>query len=245
MPKKLDNKSKNILGFQPNISFVEPAVQPGEILAQEEPVNALVEKDQLLSLAHNVNLLAIAIQTKVDEISKDVEIHLNEDIDAGVIAAMDREYPDADPTKITYQQYRACKDHVRAEAASIAKQVLITPEDILAAQGCANKALKNEVCDSISQLGGNNTPEAKTGLLRPELDKRAQIIKPIQLQKLQVKLVCILANFIWKNFLLKAFDITVAKVGIKKLLPKTICKPGSKIKIPDLLVLGEKKKKEE
>lgn len=231
------------MGFQPNITFIEPAVQQGEILAQPDPELATATKDNVINLANTINILATAIQVKVDDLAKDVEIHLDEDVDAGVIAAMDREYPDADSTKITYQQYRKCKDHIRAEAAAIAQQVIITPEAILAQQDCANKALKNQVCDAVLQMGGNATPAAKNGLLRPELDKRAQIIKPIKLQKLQVKLVCILANFIWKNFLLKALDIKIAGAGVRRLLPKTICKPGSKIKIPDLLVLGQKKKK--
>jgi hypothetical protein len=89
-------------------------------------------------------------------------------------------------------------------------------------------------------MGGNNTEEAAYGGLRPELGVENQVLEPIDIETLQIKLICILANFIWKKFILKAFDFDVASINIADLLPNRICDPGADIEIPDLPILGQK-----
>lgn len=92
-----------------------------------------------------------------------------------------------------------------------------------------------------AKLGGFNTEESRTGGLRPELDDRTRLFDPIDIDDLQINMICILVNFIWKNFILLVFNaakIPVAGVSIGSLLPKKLCDPKIDIEIPGLAILG-------
>lgn len=247
MPRPLDPKSKNILEFQPQIGPVEPEVQPGVIdpitpdQPQLEDVN--FELDELARLSDAVNTLAVAAQSRIDEIAADIKMAVTED-DEAVLQAMQRLFPDDDPTEITYQQYRICKDRIIQEGVDIGAQLIIAPDEISSLRDCASKAINNETSDCISEMGGYGTPESKDGRQRPELQKRGMIIKPLKYKQLQGKLLCMLANELWKKFILPAFDIKIAGAGVKRLLPKRLCNPGKGLELPNPTKLIKKGKKD-
>lgn len=249
MPKPLDPKSKNILEFRPQIAFVEPEVQPGVIdpIVEDQPQleDVQVEVDELKRLADAVNVLAVAVQSRVDDIAADVKMAVTEEDDI-VEQAMTRMFPDDDPTVITYKQYKHCKDRILQEGLDVADQMSISPEDIDALRGPAAKALANETSNTVTQMGGFGTAEAADGRLRPEVQKKGMVIKSLKYKKLKAKLLCMLANAIWKKFIRNAFGIKIAKVGVKRLLPKRICNPGKGLDadlIPDPVKLIKKGKK--
>jgi hypothetical protein len=237
MPRPLDPKSKNILEFRPQINFVEPEVQPGVIdpITPDQPQleDAYDDVEELRKLADAVNTLATALQSKVDEIAVDVKMAVTDDDDV-VQQAMERMFPDDDPTILTYQQYKHCKDHILQEGINIGDQLIITPDEIGAFKDDAKKALDNESSRSVTQMGGFGTPENADGRLRPELQTRGQVIKPLKYKKLKAKLLCMLANMIWKKFVRPAFGISVAGVGVQRLLPKRLCNPGKGLDVPDI-----------
>lgn len=208
MAKEIDQKSSNILGFRPRIEFVEPEQEdfvPNPVA--EAPTDQLKEfqdKKQLLwNLANSVEVLAAAVQARVDKKAKDVTVALDPIVDAPVIAALKREFPDIPfttedtpngPTEkgfiITYDMYKHCRDKLRQRADEIALQGTTTEEDI-------EKARKG----LPAYRGDFGRAEAKDGRLRPDLSDKATIIKPIDIQKFQNYLIRILINFLWKKFL--------------------------------------------
>lgn len=246
MGKKLDTNSRNILEFRPNIDFVEPEAEPAEITGIDAPQleDITDQRREVKQLAKAVNVLATAIQAKADIKAQNMVIQLDPAADPAAIAAMNRKFPDADPTQITYAQYREAADDIRALANQIAQKALITPDEVAGARDDADKAIQNISSTAAAQMGGFGTEEARTGGLRPELQDRATIIPPLDIPSLQINLICILVNFIWKNFILPVFNaakIPVANVSIGSLLPRLLCDPGADIEIPGLFMLGDDK----
>lgn len=324
MANRLETADRDLLNFRPNIDYVEPEVEPEppspvtEDLPQLEDV--LERRRQVMKLAQAADILAVFMQARADEKAKNMVINLDSKIDGNVMQAMARRFPGIDPTRITYQQYRDCKDKMRDAGITIARKANITPDQInnvrddainllggatirdsssvgdvtsgagltgvsdttslsgvgLSSAGTADlnsllnpkanasdRARKADIGDNTttSLAGGDeagntttsntagkgatigrfNTEAAKTGGLRPELDNNMQIVDPIDMVEMQFSLICILVNFIWKNFILKAFDfkIPVAKIKPTDFLPKKLCKAGN-VEAPDLILLGGK-----
>jgi hypothetical protein len=193
-------------------------------------------KQKLKALAQSVNVLAAAIQARADERAKDMTIVLDPLVDQDAIQAMRRHFPDNTATVITFDQYKSCKEEVRLTGEEIGKQFIVTSQDV--------QDKRDEVTagglQAQTQLGGFNTPEAKTGGLRPELNRRNFVIPPIDIERLQIDLICILVNFIWKNFLKPLIVNASPPVSWAfKALPDQVCNPGGNIQIPDLFVLGD------
>ncbi len=222
MAKRLDEESRELLAYRPDIQFVEPEVEPGEIEPVEAPVqleDIEAERQKVKQLAKAVNALATAVQARVDGRAKGMVIKLDPSVDAHAIAAMRRLYPDDDPTKITFEQYRSCKEDMREQGEAIGKQASITPKQV-------EKAIQDQAAraavgagGTFTQFGGFNTPEAINGGLRPELDKNSHIIPPLDIPKFQDIMIKILVNFLWTMFILPA----VAGIpGAKSVLPKEL-----------------------
>ena len=130
MTRDLDNDSRNILEQRPEINFVEPEVRPAEIKAGPEletVENTVQDIHQLVALAEAVETLAAVVQARVDIKAENMIIKLDPSIDAQTIAAMRRMYPDDDPTRISYENYRQCKENVRIKGAALADQGLSLP----------------------------------------------------------------------------------------------------------------------
>lgn len=242
MANKLDDNDRDLLNFRPTIDYVEPEVQPGVIDPISEDVpqleDLLEQRRKVARLANAVDVLSAFLQARADEKAKNMIIKLDPTVDAAAIQAVSRKYPGADPNQITYQQYRDCKDNMREAGLEAARKALVTPEQV--------DAVRDDATDvTPPSLGGFNTDAAKTGGLRPELNKQAQIVEPLNIMDIQMKLICILVDFIWKNFILKAFGIRIVTKKVSDLLPQKIskyfgpCKGLPDIDVPDLYILGE------
>lgn len=199
MAKRLDDESRELLAYRPDIKFIEPEVMPGEIEPIEVPVQLEeieIERQKVRQLAKAVNVLATAIQARADERAKGMVIELDPKVDAQAVAAMRRKFPDDDPTKITFEQYRSCKEDMRKRGEEIGKQASISPEQV----------------DRATEPDATN--------VRPELDKNSQIIEPLDIPKFQDIMICILVNYIWKKFIKPTIPIPEGFPG----LPDELCK---------------------
>ena len=228
MAKKLDDASRGLLAYRPQINFVEPDVVPGEIDPIEVPTqleDVAEARDKVRKLAKAVNVLATATQARVDEKAKGLIINLDPKVDAQAIMAMRRKFPDNDPTQITYAQYKECKEDLRKKGEEIGKKATITPEQVEKALQDQAAAAAGEagVGGAFNQLGGYNTPAALDGGLRPEVNKDAQIIEPLDIDEFQDIMIKVLVNFLWKNF-------------IKPVIPLPPGVPG----LPDTLISVDK-----
>ncbi len=228
----LDAASRDILNFRPNISFVEPDSEPGiidPVLEQLSFEDLQESRGRIKRFANAVNIMAAAIQARADERASGLVIKLDPNVDQEAIQAMRRKFPDLDPTVIPYSVYRSVKGDIRSKGIAIGRQGIIQPDEIQKARDTLGTFIP----------GGFGTELANTGGLRPELDPRAQIIPPINVEQMQIDLICILVNFIWKNFVKPAMTGLPIIGGAVLALPDKICDPGGDIEIPGLFILGE------
>ena len=244
MVKRLEETDRDILEFRPSIDFVEPDAEEGVIQPQDDRLqleDIESERDSVKRLATAVNALATATQARIDDKAKNMIIKLDRNVDQDAIQAMRRKFPDANPLEITYDQYRKVKEDIRNAGRAVGLQGSVSPSEISAARDQAAAAGTN----AGTNLGGFGTDDARFGLLRPELDARSQVIQPLDIEKLQISLICILVNFIWKNFIRVIFKpIAIPPPfgpSLADLLPKRLCNPGSNIEIPGLFLLGDNK----
>jgi hypothetical protein len=237
MTYKLDDTDRDILEFRPNIAFIEPDQQPGVIKGVDEPQLEDVQdaRNKIKKLAQAVNTLATAVQARVDQRAANMFIQLNKDADTDAVHAMLRRFPDADPYKITYAQYRECRNAIRAKGEEIGKQALITTDQVEEAR--AKLAVGGA---GLYVPGGFNKDGAQNGALRPENDANSYVIPPLNIEKVQIDLICILVNFIWKNFIktaMKGLPLIGAAVFA---LPDKLCDPGFEGEgFPGLQILGD------
>lgn len=196
----IDSKSKKVLKFRPKIEFVEPEQEPASPNPiQKEPLEPTLaeltaQRQRIKKLADAINLLAAAVQVKIDDKAKDQIVVLDRNVDAATIASLRRTYPNASVfNQITYDQYRRCRESIASYGRSVGLKAIISQKDIDDARADLEKGNFN--------VGGVFDEAARNGGLRPDLDKRAQIIEPLDLDKFQNELIKILVNYIWKNFL--------------------------------------------
>lgn len=221
MPQDLDPSSRGILNFRPSIDFVEPSVLPATPNPVEAPPaviddGAEAEKIRLrlYNLADSIEILATAVQAKIDARAVEMRIFLDPKVDAQALAAVRRH--EIDTAEIPYSLYKHCRDQLRQYADEQAAKNRITKEQIDAARVEMEK----------KPIGGFGTPEAKNGSLRPELNPKAQLIEPLDLDEFQNLLIRILVNFIWKKFIKPTFKpIGIPGLGsIADALPDKLCK---------------------
>lgn len=247
MVKRLDPEDRNLLEFRPSIRFIEPEVI-SEVI---EPIEELQSEDikdkrrQVKQLAKAVDILATTIQAMVDDKAKNMKIKLDPAVDPAAVAAMNRKFPGENSEEITYDQYKRVKDDLRELGNEIGKKALVTPEQIADERDDADLAQQNKTSNRIAQMGGFDTPEAMNGGLRPELQSVTQIIPPIDIAKIQIDLICVLVNFIWKVFIKSVFKpIAIPPPfgpSLADLLPDKLCDPGGDIELPGLFMLGDDK----
>lgn len=235
MPREIDSQSRSILNFRPVIDFVEPEVEaatPNPITQPPPIVDDFAEAEkvrlELFNLAESVDVLATAMQARIDLKAKDMAIKLDPVVDAHIIDAINRAYPDLDDETITYDMYKQCRENMRLYADAQASKNNLSEEEIAAAS------------DPTGIAAIFNGAAAKDGSLRPERMPKAQLIDPINIKKFQVSLIKILANLLWKLFIINAFDISIAGKGVKSLLPEDL--PGAKLNKTEKKVLKKLKK---
>ena len=228
MSKEIDSQSRGILNFRPIIDFVEPEVEsvaPNPIPSPAPIIDDAIEAEKirqdLFNLAESVDVLAAAVQARIDLKAKNMAIRLDPNADVAVIAALRREFPDAEDGVITYDMYKHCRDNIRAYADVQAKKNEITQDLIDAATK-----------DPNAIAGGFGSPSSKDGTMRPDLMPKAQLIEPLDIDEFQNELIKILANFIWKKFIKPTFKpIGIPGVGnLADALPDEIAKVSSKFK---------------
>ncbi len=199
----LDKKSKSVLTFRPKINFIEPDQEPSPIEAEADlpsSQNVADRRQRIKKLADAVDLLAGLTQKKIDNKAKGQIIKLDPKVDIATIQSMRRTYPDSDLnpnndfTQITYQQYKRCRDNIRKYGQRVGAKAVISKDEI-------SKAKEDFLSGKPGMGMGIGTEKATTGGLRPELDKRSQIIEPIDIDEFQDELLKILVNFLWKNFI--------------------------------------------
>lgn len=264
MGKRLNDTDRNILEFRPDIGFIEPEVEPEEIVPRAEvPQLEDVEnqRDQLKKFAKAIDTLASAVQAIADQKANGMKVKIDPAVDADVVQAMRRAFPDkrdkdgniieiVNPTEITYNQYRDCKDKIKKKGLEIGRKPLITSDEVEKARDqLAEGAGGGGRTGADAQIGGFGTPESRDGRLRPDLDERAQIIAPIDMGDLQFDLIAILVNFIWKKFIKPVILGPLDKIPLVdagSLLPdKLIDVPDLGLSEDGIAVPGEKPPKKQ
>jgi len=200
---KLDSKSKSILKFRPKIDFVEPEQEEVPI----EPIKPKVEfeeikdrRKKIKAYANALNTLAQVVQGLIDDSADGVTIELNPGVDVAAIQSMRRTYPDALASRITYAQFKQCEDNKRKHAEEVSQKSTISQDEVA-------KAREDLIRNKDVPIGGIGTPEAENGGLRPELDKRNQLVEPIDLDSFQDEMIKVFVNHIWKNFFLSILGL--------------------------------------
>ena len=237
MACRFDSTDRDILEFRPNIAFVEPDQQDGVIEGIDEVQFEDVQESRarIKKLATAVNTLATAVQARVDQRCEDMFITLDKDADAEAVSAMLRRFPGEDPYKITYSQYRACRSAIRAKGEEIGKQAIISPAQIEEAR--AKLAVGGA---GMYTPGGFDKATTGSGGLRPERNTNSFIIPPVNIEKIQIDLICILVNYIWKNYIKKFLSGIPLVGGAVLALPDKICDPGfDGDGLPGLYLLGD------
>ncbi len=236
MPRELDSNSRNLLNFKPVIDFIEPDVEaatPNPVLGPvpviDDQAAAEVVREELFNLAESVDVLATALQARIDQKAKNMAIRLDPVVDITVIDALERAYPDSEDGIITYDMYKQCRENIRLYADAQADKNGVTDEEVDAASK-----------DPNGLVSLFNSPAAKDGTLRPDTSIKAQLVEPIDIKKLQISLLKILANFLWQQFVLKAFDVSIAGKSVMSLLPEDL--PGAKLNKTEKKVLKKLKK---
>lgn len=175
MAKTFGTQDDFILNYRPTIAFVEPEQVPAEphVVQPETTLDdTLARTDKVISDLNNIAALSDALQQKVDEKVKalgGLDIKLDANRDSATIAAMKRRFPEkADPTVISYDDYRAALDCLQ-QAAMPTQQV--NPSDILKAQ----------LDPYRTSFGGLNNVNGQN---RPELSSAANI-QPLNILEFQ------------------------------------------------------------
>jgi len=187
---------REILTFRPDIEFVEPEVEERAVPAPLIGAPAL-DLPRVRALASSVATLAAAVQKKADVRARGLAIDLLVPADSAIIQAMRRHYPGADPTKITYQQYRDCKDAIRLHGLQAAQNANITKAEVDAAKPAEDPSGAGDTLASLANGG-----------MRPETNKKGQIMEPLDIKKFQDDHIKILVNMIWKEFLRDIIRVT-------------------------------------
>ena len=99
-----------------------------------------------------------------------------------------------------------------ASASSSASSALVatgadTEDGIASAGAPAGPTGRSAAIGTFNQMGGYNTTDATNGGLRPELDKDARIVEPLDVGEFQDIMIKILINFLWKMFLKPAIPV--------------------------------------
>lgn len=196
----------NILNFRPEIGFVQP---PDEVLdgggdiyfpidTSDDTIDTLRQRAQELRNGYEkLHKLSEIAQQRIDERVNSAggfEMELDPNVDAHVIAAIKRRYPEkTDPNKITYDDYKRCLSNI----ANYQELPSIDPEEVRAAKSDPYR----------TDFGGYG---AKPGDNRIEKQATVQNMQPLDINQFQ-------ANAIIKLFeMLKDMIIDLIKqvVGI-------------------------------
>lgn len=175
MAKKKKNNDfssqRNILDFRPHIDFVEPDQIEEISVPREAPATIASVKSDTDDLINNYQVisdLANAAQVKIDNRSKDLVIKLDPQLDAHIVAAVQRHFNDPNKTTITYNDYKECLSHINSQA-----------NFSIVDQGEIEQSSQDPFRTDFGMFG-NGSP-------RPELQDITQSVKPIDLKNFQLE----------------------------------------------------------
>ena len=198
MSEPIDYDSRSILEYIPNIGYVEPDVIteiPESFFTEEAVIENKVKKAKSVQLlAQNVEAIAEGLQEEADNLAAGFEINLKSGTsDSSIILAMKRHYPNDNSKKITYEQYKRCKDVLREVANNVSDKVL---------DGLSHDALERE----LNIAKGGNTDEfldliSPEETNRPEEDPVSEILEPLDSEEFQDLIMKHLANALWSSFI--------------------------------------------
>lgn len=164
-----------VLNYRPTIDFVEPeqvdldedAVPPSE----EVTIDTLRDRTQKLINGYRaVAKLADLAQTRVDQRAATMKVKLDPVKDQITIAAVKRCFPEkADPTEITYDDYKSCVQKMQDNAPA---PPAVTAEAIRAA---TSDPFRTDFGGFSNQQGEN----------RPEISSPAASVQPLDLGAFQ------------------------------------------------------------
>jgi hypothetical protein len=202
MSDPLDEESRSILEYTPEIGYVEPRViseAPEQIHSElESPNVGLGVAKATHILAKNVQKIAEIVQDEADKLAEGFCVELDSKVDYAAVAAMRRHYPEASSTKICYEQYKKCKEEMRVLANGVSGKVLSTmsEENVKKEIAAVDKALGPDAdMSSLLEAVGPNKSN------RPEDDKSFQIIEPMDITEFQDNMARYLVNLLWKKFI--------------------------------------------
>jgi hypothetical protein len=212
---KLSSTDRGTIEYRPNINFVEPRADDDPIEGLKGPdmdIEAANEQlDKLDRLALAGDLLADALQARVDGKVGDFTVKLDKDIDKPVIDALRRKFG-AGPPEITFQQYRECRENMRQFGIDKANQLDPSDDDIKDGRTDPQSPLPLDV----------NSADAKGGLLRPEVQPKIQVIPPVDIDEFTEDMECLLMNILWQRFIRPILKIVIPP-PFGFLLPEDIC----------------------
>lgn len=165
-----------ILNYRPIIDFVEPEQVPAEPVVLEELTtldDAKSQTQQVIDGLNQVVALADAVQQRIDQrvmSGGGLNIKLDPIKDQATIAAMKRRFPDkADPTTITYEDYRNALNCLQ-KAAPIPPSISFSD-------------LQNAKSDPFRvDFGGLNNTQGEN---RPEISSPANSVEPLDVEAFQ------------------------------------------------------------
>jgi hypothetical protein len=164
-----------ILNYHPVIEFVEPEQAPGEYESEEldAPItieDARQETEEVIKGYKAVGNLAKISQERIDSrvrAAGGVEMLLDPIKDSQLVAAIKRQFPEEDGSRVTYDMYKECLRRM-SEAA---------PEAPVVQRADIQEALQDPL---RTNFGGLENP---AGANRPEIAAPVDIVKPIDLDK--------------------------------------------------------------
>lgn len=179
MKKSVDisfEKDDFLLNYRPEITFIEPEQEVIDVFPEPESDSIDDTKDKVNELVAGLQTANELIKTTQQRIDNRVEalggltIKLDSVKDYAVVAAMRRRFPDkADPTQITYDDYRAVlgcvQDNTISPPQISAKDIRLASQDMY----------KTDFGGIENQHGEN----------RSELSSAAESIAPIDLDQYQ------------------------------------------------------------
>lgn len=166
-----------VLNFRPTIKFIEPEIETDFIPAEDAVSPTTIEDarkrtEEAAKAYRAIGKLADITQKRLDNrvvAAGNVSIQTDPIQDSMIVAAIKREFPEEDGSRITYEMYRHCLDKITrlTENAPV-----LQDSDIVAAQADPLR----------TNFGGLNNP---AGSNRPEISSPANLIKPIDLKSFQ------------------------------------------------------------
>lgn len=197
--KTIGASDKGALAFRPKIEFVEPlftdGMEHGKAEVEESPEQIKDKWDGLDRVALALAALAEAAQMIVDNKVGDFHIGLDPNYDGHVVDALKRRFPGAESfDKVSYAQYRECRQALSEAGTAFADGAKITAEKV--------KEIRKNPLSQESALGFDlDSPKAKFGLMRPELIANNMPVEKPNLEDEKQKLLAKLANMLWKQFI--------------------------------------------